>query len=107
VLRFIGASVASLLRTEDVFARYGGEEFVVVARGLSLKQGVKLGERIRKALEAQVLVFEKRRFRVTISAGISELSEQAVRGDPNQLMLLADGRLYSAKAQGRNRVVSR
>ncbi len=106
VLREIGALVGALLRGEDIFARYGGEEFVVLARGLPLEQGVKLAERLRTAVVAHPFMFEGKRVPVTISLGVAELSEAQDARPAERLLILADGRLYKAKAGGRNRTAS-
>ena len=90
VLREVGKTVGGLLRTEDVFARYGGEEFVVLARGLSLKQGGKLAERIRIAVQDRIFVHEGRRLRVTVSLGVAELGESKDLRSAERLLTLAD-----------------
>jgi diguanylate cyclase (GGDEF)-like protein len=107
VLRELGKTVGNLLRTEDVFARYGGEEFVVLARGLSLKQGVKLAERIRKAVQDRAFVHESQTFHVTVSVGVAELADAKDAASAERLLTVADRRLYQAKAKGRNCVVSK
>jgi diguanylate cyclase (GGDEF)-like protein len=99
--------MGTMLRVEDVFARYGGEEFVVLARGLNLRNGVKLGDRMREAIAAKPFVFAAHRFRVTVSAGVSELAECKPKPSGERLLELADGRLYKAKEAGRNRVVAK
>lgn len=107
VLREVGALVGALLRSEDIFARYGGEEFVVLARGLPLKHGMKLAERLRTAIEAHPFMFDGKRVKVTISLGVAELSEAKDARPGERLLMLADGRLYKAKANGRNQSVSK
>lgn len=107
VLREIGATVGGLLRNEDIFARHGGEEFVVVARGLSLKEGAKLAERVRKTIQDKKLVFEGKRFCVTVSAGVAELREVKTGSHAEELLRLADARLYRAKQAGRNCVFAK
>jgi diguanylate cyclase (GGDEF)-like protein len=106
VLRGVASAIATTLRAEDVFARYGGEEFVILGRGLVLDDGVKLAERIRLLIAGTEFVIPKGRLRVTISAGVSELGEGS--SDPNgeAMLVIADKRLYAAKASGRNRVIS-
>lgn len=106
VLRELAALVSAKLRTEDVFARVGGEEFIVLARGLSTENGVRLAERLRTAVEAAVIEDPPNELRITVSLGVAELGEC---GDPPTaaaLLDLADERLYAAKNAGRNRVVS-
>lgn len=106
VLREVGVLVGALLRGEDIFARYGGEEFVVLARGLPLEHGVKLAERLRTAIEAHPFSFDGKRVHVTVSLGVAELSELTDTRSGDRLLMLADARLYRAKANGRNQTVA-
>jgi diguanylate cyclase (GGDEF)-like protein len=106
VLREVAGSIASTLRSEDVFARIGGEEFALLGRGLSLRKGTLMAERVRKLVEERLFHFEAHRFNVTISAGVAELKETGRETTGEPLLQLADGRLYAAKRLGRNRVVS-
>jgi two-component system cell cycle response regulator len=93
------------LRTEDVFARFGGEEFAVILRGISLAGAKKLGERLRISLENSRILADKQAVPVTLSGGCASLSCTETRS-PEELIRIADRRLYLAKAQGRNRVVA-
>lgn len=104
VLREAAGAILKMLRSEDIFARYGGEEFVVAARGLSLSNGARLGERIRETIGKLVISSPPRQIRVTVSVGVAELDE--ADRDGAKLLVLADKRLYAAKAAGRNCVVS-
>jgi two-component system, cell cycle response regulator len=93
------------LRTEDVFARFGGEEFAVVLRGIELKGAARLAERLRQAVAAQVVEYDGQQIKVTFSAGCAALA-CCERPNADELIAVADRRLYAAKAQGRNRVAS-
>jgi diguanylate cyclase (GGDEF)-like protein len=106
VLRGVAMAIATTLRTEDVFARYGGEEFVLLGRGLTLDNGVKLAERIR-SLVANTEFSVPARLKVTLSAGVAELAEMEGEPTGENLLILADRRLYDAKNGGRNRVVAK
>lgn len=105
VLRDVAALVSRLIRAEDVFARYGGEEFVILARGISHSNIVRFAERVRAAVERLEVASELAVLRVTISLGVASFDElhDKSRG-PEDLMRLADERLYKAKTAGRNRV---
>lgn len=107
VLRDVATAIASTLRSEDVLARPRREGFVVLGRGLALRNGVKLAERIRKLLEEHVVTFDGLSLRVTVSAGVAELGEVEAPATANALLLLADDRLAAAKAAGTNRVGSK
>jgi diguanylate cyclase (GGDEF)-like protein len=107
VLRDVAQCIGATLRNEDVFARYGGEEFALLARGLSVKNGVKLAERIRELVSDRVLALGGNRFRVTVSAGVAELGECKPARTGAALLDLADRRLFLAKERGRNRIVGK
>lgn len=106
VLREVAFAVTQTLRNEDVLARYGGEEFVVLARGLSIKNGALLAERMRRALEIRSIDADGKKVKVTVSSGVAGLDECALPTG-TALLGLADARLYRAKASGRNCVVSK
>lgn len=101
VLITVSATVASCIRSEDIFARIGGEEFVVLARNTALKHALILAERLRYAIEKAVCTFEGQPIPVTASFGVSISSDvDTVKA----LMAQADEALYEAKRAGRNRV---
>jgi diguanylate cyclase (GGDEF)-like protein len=109
VLRLVAAQVQRTIRTEDVLARYGGEEFVILVRGVAHANSARFAERVRKAVERLTIPWENVQLHATISVGVSSLSELPEGGanrTGDALLHLADGRLYEAKAGGRNRVVS-
>nr|PZN20309.1 MAG: GGDEF domain-containing protein [Pseudomonadota bacterium] len=93
------------LRTEDVFARFGGEEFAVILRGIALAGARKLGERLRIAIESTPFVAGNERIHVTLSAGCASLA-CCTHPSPEELVRIADRRLYLAKERGRNQVVA-
>ncbi len=97
--------VSQTIRQEDVFARYGGEEFAVICRGVDLAGAAAFGERIRRMVQAQLFLYQDTEMKVTISIGVSSVSEVKLR-EPAELVALADEALYEAKRGGRNRVVT-
>jgi diguanylate cyclase (GGDEF)-like protein len=105
VLRLAADACMRALRTEDVFARFGGEEFAVVLRGIGLKGAARLAERLRQAVAAGVVQHEGREIKVTLSAGCASLT-CCEKPHADELVAVADRRLYAAKAAGRNRVAS-
>jgi diguanylate cyclase (GGDEF)-like protein len=105
VLRCVGDILGKHARTEDLAARYGGEEFVIVARGTTAAEACLLADRIRTHIAATPVVFDGKTIRVTNSAGVASLADCGENRDKATLLSCADGRLYKAKQQGRNRVI--
>jgi two-component system cell cycle response regulator len=105
VLERVAAIMGEQIRVEDMLARYGGEEFVIVLRETPITGAEALAERIRRAVaEAKIELSGVHSIQVTLSAGCASL---ACTGNAklDELVQLADRRLYLAKQQGRNRVV--
>ena len=92
-------------REMDVVNRYGGEEFCLILPGTRKKESVFVGERIRRAIEAESFPGESHLplGRLTTSIGIATFPADGVT--TNELIHAADLALYSAKQSGRNRLV--
>jgi diguanylate cyclase (GGDEF)-like protein len=105
VLRHVAKVAMNQIRTEDVFARYGGEEFAVLLRGIDLAGCARAAERIRTTVDVLPAVYGQQPIPVTLSGGCASLSECDPRSG-DQILSLADERLYAAKESGRNRVVA-
>lgn len=95
------------LRSQDVLGRVGGEEFAVLLPDCDQEAGRDIAERIRRQVEQEPWTFNPEDApRVTVSIGVTTV--RAAAGlTLNTLLEQADAALYEAKAQGRNRVVSR
>ena len=107
VLREFAVRLASNVRAVDLPCRYGGEEFVVVMPGTRLEDAERIAERIR--LHVAGSPFRVKRgaelLSVTISVGVA--ATLGAGDKPEALLKRADEGVYEAKAQGRNKVVSR
>ncbi|SBW07210.1 conserved membrane hypothetical protein [uncultured Alphaproteobacteria bacterium] len=98
VLTHVARTLATHLRAEDVFARWGGEEFIVLMPNCDAEQAVEAAQRLRTALAQHPSTP-----RVTISIGIATSGgDEGLTG----LKRRADGALYEAKAEGRDRAVA-
>ena len=105
VLRLVSNQMQRLIRVEDLLARYGGEEFVILARSTGKTEAARLAERIRESVsQLELQVTQEQTIRSTLSIGVASLPDVAPDGGPNELIALADARLYRAKAEGKNRV---
>jgi diguanylate cyclase (GGDEF)-like protein len=103
VLRETATVLRNTTRKGDYVCRLGGEEFLVICTKASLPQCAMTAERIRAAVEEHVIGFGFERA-VTVSLGAASLECGARTVD--ELLKLADRRVYAAKAGGRNRVCS-
>ena len=103
VLKTTARVFESVLRESDLLARIGGEEFVVIAPCTNLMAGLVLAERLRKAIEEHEFIVNDNRLHVTLSLGLAS-SQHDADVSLETLITEADGRLYSAKSRGRNRV---
>ena len=101
-LRLIADTLRVNTRVFDSVARYGGEEFVVVMPGTSPAEAVAAAERLRIAIEQiECVSQDNTRIPLTISVGVACTS---CAGTPEVLFQSADGALYDAKRNGRNRI---
>jgi diguanylate cyclase (GGDEF)-like protein len=85
-------------------ARYGGEEFAVLAPKHDLEAGHKLAETVREAIASMELSVRREVIPLTISIGVAAFPLDTL--DSEELIHIADKRLYRAKEAGRNQVCS-
>jgi diguanylate cyclase (GGDEF)-like protein len=93
------------LRAVDLLARHGGEEFVVLLPGLDLDAALPIAERMRSAIQGDVVMHGAARVAYTASFGLAA-SDAEQRHGPADVLGRADRALYEAKRLGRNRVVT-
>lgn len=92
-----------MTRTEDTVARVGGEEFALVLPDTNYLGAAVLAERIRAAVERERFAAGERAVELTVSVGLASYGIEHV-DSVDQLLNIADQRLYLAKRQGRNRI---
>lgn len=90
------------IRDIDFLARYGGEEFIIVLPSCDLTGGIETANRIQSSLAKHCVTVEGKQVCVTLSIGVSMLSER--HKDLDQLINDADKAMYQAKKNGRNRI---
>lgn len=96
VLRAVAACLAQVARDGDVLGRVGGEEFAWVLPEADDLSAWEAAERARDAVRVLELPGGGG---VTVSGGVADLRHAR---DDGELMRLADGALYWAKAHGRD-----
>ena len=103
VLASFGGLLSSRLRTEDLRGRWGGEEFVVAFYGEWALSAREVLSRVTSEFSKMDLSGgDGGPLHVTVSAGIATFPLDGVSLD--DLVIVADRRLYSAKREGRNRI---
>jgi diguanylate cyclase (GGDEF)-like protein len=98
-IRHVAEAIRKGGRETDMAARLGGEEFALLLPGTDAVGAVKAAERIRKALASTTIPNVGT---VTVSMGVATAPEDAAAEE--ELVRVADARLYAAKARGRNQV---
>ena len=104
ILKSVASKISSIIRNVDYLARYGGEEFCCLLPETDINGAIQAAERFRMAIMQQENNFDGLIVRITISLGVTELSESV--DSPGMLLRKADQALYRAKNEGRNRVVA-
>lgn len=102
-LRALAGVIATSARSTDITGRVGGEEFAIVLPETSGHDAAAQAERLRKDVAELSIRHGGTDITITCSFGVAELE---TGGSLDRLMARADGRLYEAKAQGRNRVIA-
>nr|WP_320193391.1 diguanylate cyclase [uncultured Desulfobacter sp.] len=103
VLQKMAQAVKSALRQSDVFGRIGGEEFSIILMETERKTALLTAERIRSLTERLSINTGKERIHITVSIGLTFFKKG---DDLSTLSKRSDEALYSAKRNGRNRVVT-
>jgi diguanylate cyclase (GGDEF)-like protein len=107
-LRVVAGLIQEGIRTYDMAGRYGGEEMIAFLPETDCKNALLVAERLRHAVEDGRIILLGREtekpLNVTISIGIACWPDVEVK-TIDDLIQAADGALYLAKEQGRNRCV--
>lgn len=99
VLRGLVSLIKSRTRKLDRLFRMGGEEFVLLLPDTRAAAAMKQAETLRKLVSEAKLIPQRT---VTISIGVAEYMPEQ---DQHAWVKAADDAMYTAKAQGRDRVV--
>lgn len=104
LLVIAGKVISASMRKMDIAARYGGDEFVLLLPRASAEEAKTVAQRIRDEFRQGSAILLRRNDGVTMSIGIGTMRDDNPAGT-EQLIAAADEALYSAKENGRNRIV--
>jgi len=103
-LRQLTRTCAPLVREVDTLARIGGEEFALLLPATTAAEAERVVERLRFGVAAARVRLGERSLGITVSIGLTSPGPNA--RDVNGVLHEADAALYSAKRQGKNRLVA-
>ncbi len=104
VLKEVAYMILETLRKTDLVFRYGGEEFVAILTETPLVKAVIPLERLRRTIEEYPFKYNGIEFKVTVSIGVNSTDSDVETA--GEFLDGADKALYSAKNNGRNRVIT-
>lgn len=104
VLRSLALVALEQKRAQDTFGRLGGEEFGLILPETALEQAKIVADRIQSVWEKTPSNLDGMLIRSTVSVGVAEAQAEDKTFD--DVLRRADLRMYKAKEQGRNQVVS-
>lgn len=102
-LRRVARYIADFVRRSDLVFRWGGEEFVLVCPDTDAQGMRELTAKLCRGIECLAFEGELSRHSITVSMGVAVYPDHAT--DLINLTARADSALYTAKHQGKNRVV--
>lgn len=102
-LQAVAAVFADTLRMPDRAGRYGEEEFLAILPNTTIKNAIKIAERIRDGVEGAKVSAGGKAIPVTVSIGVSQFRKGE---DLERFLSRVNKALDQAKTSGRNRVVT-
>lgn len=103
VIKRAAVLLSNQIRSIDSLARLGGEEFVLLLTDCEREQGLRIAEKLRQSVEAELKEVDDQPVEVTVSIGLACLSA-GQSSNYESLYAACDRALYCAKQSGRNRV---
>jgi len=97
VLKDIVALIKNTLRATDRLFRWGGDEFIILFPDLNTENAMKVANRIRERIQANIFDTEGKGITVSLGIGAYEAKETA-----DQFVARVDKALLNAKNKGKN-----
>jgi len=104
LLKRISNLMITYTRTNDSVCRWGGEEFLLLLSHIDISSATSKLEELRQLIEQEDFIYENTKINCTISIGLAYFSSDNATFE--DIIKIADLRLYQAKSNGKNQVVS-
>lgn len=101
VLKQTSSTLKEFCRDRDLVCRVGGEEFLLLLPETEISEAKNIAERIRTTIEHSEFT---KNIKITVSIGAAQFDESNTNAQ--NIIKLADERLYISKRNGRNRVTA-
>jgi len=105
VIRKVGASIRAGCRPYDTACRFGGDEFGVILAQTETASPEQISKRILEKINEIRIKVEGDEIKVACSGGLASATDLPNGFEPADLLKVADEALYTAKSEGRNRLV--
>jgi diguanylate cyclase (GGDEF)-like protein len=105
VLQQLVQRIREIIFSKDILCRYGGEEFVIIFTQTDSAGTIRAACKVHTHIVTNRFYFDEEHpaERVTVSIGVASFDE-IMSDNANDVLNLADNRLYRAKRTGKNKV---
>ena len=106
VLKQFAQIIKTITPSSDMVCRYGGEEFVIIFKKTSRGKAIRTVEKIRVEVEKYQFILneEIKDAHITVSIGFASFDEMHEK-EKNNVLMIADKRLYKAKNTNKNKII--
>ena len=106
VLKQFAQIIKTITPSNDMVCRYGGEEFVIIFKKTSRGKAIRTVEKIRVEVEKYQFILneEIKDAHITVSIGFASFDEMHEK-EKNNVLMIADKRLYKAKNTNKNKII--
>ena len=101
VIKEVSRKIKECVRQIDSTARYGGDEFAVILPNTQLSDTMFIAERMVDVVANSPFVWKNQQIELSISVGLGQYDSCS---SPEDITILSDQALYSAKQAGKNTV---
>lgn len=103
ILVRVSQTIRGLIREDDYVCRWGGEEILILLNHCKKERAVEIAENLRLAICSRPFIYEGVEVSASMTLGVQEYVE---KGSQDELVKLADLKMYQGKQSGKNCVVS-